>query len=145
MHVCYRPQAIPLYDAQNPMNQLAMPNTIENNIINQSSSYPTLIHPNLVSIIVEKTCHTIEVALRTLRRPFFFVDLIDHIFFVNIWICMQVQPRPGNESGYSGGQLAPPQIPALFPLHNHISNSYAAWNSMCVFYFYFITLSQLCV
>ncbi|KAK7353106.1 hypothetical protein VNO80_18545 [Phaseolus coccineus] len=75
-------QAIHL--AQNPMNQLSMPNRIENNIINQSTSYPTLVRPN--------------------------------------------PAKPGNESGYSGGQRAPPQRPALFPLRNHISNSNAAWN-----------------
>ncbi|ESW08210.1 hypothetical protein PHAVU_009G028100 [Phaseolus vulgaris] len=41
---------------------------------------------------------------------------------------MEVQARPGNESGYSRGQLAPPQRPELFPLHNHISNSTVVWN-----------------
>lgn len=52
-----RHQAIHISDAQNPMNQLSIPNIIENQNINQWSAYPALVHPN-PGIIVEKTCPT---------------------------------------------------------------------------------------
>jgi len=130
---------------QNLSNQLSVPNTFGiNNFnglnINQSSPNPGMVHPNMVSIIVE------NVPQYMLHSLCFFVNLIhDHILCQNIWsCCMQVQVTPAIET-YASGVFATPQRPAFFPLQNHISNSHSAWSSRCFFaFFYFhLTLTQL--